>query len=216
MRVAKGLAGLETTRASAERPRSSAAPRSACPGARRATSGPLRKSRPGRDRGIARAGPGPVLWAVDQVRANRVLLDVATGHVVVVSVLHGHPSVASLIDGALAGLPTRPSPPLCVDAGDPPHEPAQLVVALGPDEQMPVVRHHAVLEQPYRTRWSPPRQAPEGTSRSRQGSSNSVSCLALRFMTWKTNPPHPATRRRGMRGPLSQRRARGQTPEFLK
>jgi hypothetical protein len=82
------------------------------------------------------------------VSSDGILLDVQACSVEVIAVLNGDPSISPLVDGALPYQAFRSAPSLGMNASDPAHIPNDLVIPLGPHEQVPVVGHDAIFEKP--------------------------------------------------------------------
>jgi len=96
------------------------------------------------------AAPLPVRGILNQSGPQRVALDIPGDRGKVAVVLHGEAFVRPLIQvpAALAVAVAVPSPH--VRGGQPLHEPAQFAVLSRPQQQVPVVSHQAVCQQPDR------------------------------------------------------------------
>ena len=95
------------------------------------------------------------------------------------------PIDSALIDGTFTRLSARLTPSLAMNAGYPAHVAAQLVIAFGPDQQMPVIWHHTVLQQADRA-------CLVGFSENLEEhlvleGVEQRGVASYRFMTWKTN-----------------------------
>jgi len=95
------------------------------------------------------AAPSPVLGPFHQARPQRVALDVTADGVKMLVALHRERLEPSLVQVPRAGGMMVGVPAPGVGHGQPPHEPGEIAVAVGPDHQMEMVGHRAVGEQPH-------------------------------------------------------------------
>ena len=94
------------------------------------------------------AAPWPVFGSLDQVCPQGVPLDVATGREQVLVALHRERLETALVDVPAAPAVAVRVPALRVGQRQPADKPREFAVPARPDDQMPVVGHHAIGQQP--------------------------------------------------------------------
>jgi len=93
------------------------------------------------------AGPTPILGAFDQVRPQRVTLDITGNRQEMRVFLDREALEPALVQVANANLPVVLLPSARVRHRQPLHEPAELSVLLRGQKQVPMIRHQAVRKQ---------------------------------------------------------------------
>lgn len=95
------------------------------------------------------ARPAPLFGSCHQPRPKRVALNVPTYVVEVASGLHGDCFVPSLVHSARSDRASGELPELRMRSGENSHKLRHLTGGLRPNDEMKVVGHDAIVEQPY-------------------------------------------------------------------
>jgi hypothetical protein len=92
------------------------------------------------------ATPPPVDRIAHEPRADRVPLNVPAHSQEVFVLLHRNRFITTLVDRAITLNAAMGVPALCVSPRDEVHQPGQIIISLGSNDEVPMIRHQAVGE----------------------------------------------------------------------